>query len=1818
MARDEDHLPTEGWFEESGERPVSEEDLTEEEPAELLEAGTMVDHFRVVRLVGKGGMGEVYLARDTLLGRKVALKIVQPSRMGPRHAADRFLQEARTTAKFSHPHIVGIYAVGTYDGRPYVALEYLEGQTLRQRAEQDPPSPREVLRFGHAIAAALAEAHRGGVLHRDLKPENVVIGRDGRLRVVDFGLAKLLPASDRDSNPAGPGEPDPIADEAPPLQSDGRHVAGTPAYMAPEQWDGNDADESTDIWALGTILYELVTGHRPYHEIEHSMVMLSLRVASNDPVPTVVDLREIPAELAELILRCLSKQPDLRPRASEVAATLEQLLYAGRDRIADEENPFRGLSPFTERHAGFFFGRQAEIEAFLERLRDEPVLPVVGPSGAGKSSFVQAGVIPRLREQAAWTVLTVRPGDDPFLGLASRLIAGESTTRGRSTTFRAVVSEKPQELNPALSKIITREGLRPGAASGRATVSDDSGRGPAPSDPDLPPVTSAPPDALEAPRDDVGLARTLAESPTRLGLLLTQLAERERSRVLLCVDQLEELYTLTDDEETRRGFMRAICTAADDPLAPVRVIFTLRDDFLGRLAEGPAAREALSHVTVLRSPGPEDLAEILSRPLEVLGYRYDDPSLVQEMVAAVRGEPASLPLLQFALRTLWERRDRSRQQLSRKTYEAMGGVEGALADHADGVLAGMTPAQVRVAREVLLRLVTPEGTRRVLAVARATEELGTQADEVLARLTQSRLVSVRKGYGKTGPEAMLELAHESLVRNWARLAQWIDESREELTFLAQVEQAAELWERRGRREAEVWQGDALREARKVLDRSATPLPASVREFLDAGTALQQRVRTRRRQAYTVAFGLLAGVAVVAVLVALGFASKERVARQRWAEAQREGARASLVRGDLLEARAKLRSSLEKEDSPLARALWWDVARRPLVWQKDLGAYLYDGAISPDGTLIAAASLDRSVYLIDPATRRTLRKLRGHEGQVYSVAFSPDGNVLAAVTRGGHLSLWDPHGGVLLKKLPAHEQRAGELAFHPEGTLLAAGNVDGGSIPIWDVESGALTQVLEGHELRVNTVDFHPDGRHLASASDDGTVGLWDLETGAIEARLDAHPMGAMTVGYGPDGRWLVTGGQDSLVRVWDAQTREPVHSLEGHDGSVLAVAFSPDGRRFATGSNDQTIRVWDTDSGRPVTRFEGHGARVNSVSFGPDGTLLVSSSADETVRLWSVEYRPQREHVPGHHKWIMDAEIAPDGRSFASSSADRQILLWDLETGAVQKALRGHTAEVSSVAFSPDGTRLASGSWDQTVRIWDVRSGTLIRTIVEPVAWVRDVDFSPDGRWVVSVGQEGEMWLWDAEDGGAVRALGPHRTTLLGVDYHPDGRWIATAGQDQVVRLWDPQTGEQVRALEGHTAPVWGVAWHPGGQLLASGAMDYTARLWDLASGDERVLAGHEGPVYHLGFHPGGHLLGTPSADHTARIWNLDDGTFVELTGHRAEVNCVRFGPDGARALTVSDDATIRLWDGHTGRPVWRAPLMLSDPPRIVTHRGWIELDRGTTLADPGKARWMTAVEQQARLASAAPGDTHVCLQDHDGDLELWDLGTDELLLSQRAPRLEQLLAIGAGCVSLADGEVQIHTREGTLVELPAGGHSISPDGDGVLVASGRRVYAFDAAGRERGDHAADVGVTAMLRTEQGLALGFKEGDVQLVPTGEAAAPAPPPFEDVPSSAVVRLIEGPMDTVVVGYANGLVGIWDLRRGTSLYRERLHGPVAHLLLRDHRLYAATELGDHHVVDLGVFYDDYCEVMREVWESVPVVWEEGLPIAAEPDPDHPCMR
>ncbi len=285
----------------------------------FLKPGDEVDQFEITGLLGRGGMGEVFLARDRVLGREVALKIVSPELLVETSAIDRFRVEARATAKLNHPNIVTIHGIGEVDGRPYVALERLTGRTLRDRLQAGPLPYEEALAIGVAIANALACAHEARVFHRDLKPSNVMLCEDGRHRVLDFGLAKI---ADGDSSSI-------IS-----IGSSSALAAGTPSYMAPEQWRMEKAGAPTDLWALGVMLFEMCAHTRPYHAIEehpklgHYERILALqdKVGSDEPVPGFELLAEVPPELVDLLGACLRKQPERRPTAAAVSERLRALL----------------------------------------------------------------------------------------------------------------------------------------------------------------------------------------------------------------------------------------------------------------------------------------------------------------------------------------------------------------------------------------------------------------------------------------------------------------------------------------------------------------------------------------------------------------------------------------------------------------------------------------------------------------------------------------------------------------------------------------------------------------------------------------------------------------------------------------------------------------------------------------------------------------------------------------------------------------------------------------------------------------------------------------------------------------------------------------------------------------------------------------------------------------------------------------------------------------------------------------------------------------------------------------------------------------------------------------------------------------------------------------------------------------------------------------------------------------------------------------------------------------------------------------------------
>jgi tetratricopeptide (TPR) repeat protein len=304
-----------------------------------LSPGTRLGRYEIRSLLGKGGMGEVYLGYDTSLRRQVAVKLLPAEYTQDRVRLGRFEREAYAASSLNHPNILTIYEVGRQDGRHFIAAEYVEGESLRQRMTRTRMELREVLDVAQQIASALAAAHQAGIVHRDIKPENIMIRRDGFVKILDFGLAKL---ADETAAAAQPAVTDP---EAPTkiVHTEPGMLMGTVSYMSPEQARGLEVDGRTDIWSLGVVLYEMVAGRRPFEGATASDVIAT--ILQREPHSLLLYRSDVPAELERIVEKALTKEREERYQlAKELGVDLKRL----KQRLEVEAELERSAAPAAE------------------------------------------------------------------------------------------------------------------------------------------------------------------------------------------------------------------------------------------------------------------------------------------------------------------------------------------------------------------------------------------------------------------------------------------------------------------------------------------------------------------------------------------------------------------------------------------------------------------------------------------------------------------------------------------------------------------------------------------------------------------------------------------------------------------------------------------------------------------------------------------------------------------------------------------------------------------------------------------------------------------------------------------------------------------------------------------------------------------------------------------------------------------------------------------------------------------------------------------------------------------------------------------------------------------------------------------------------------------------------------------------------------------------------------------------------------------------------------------------------------------------------
>jgi serine/threonine protein kinase len=796
-----------------------------------LPPGTMLGNYEIIELLASGGMGTVRKARDQRLGRLVAIKTLH---VNDKSESQRLLIEAHATAKASHPNIVSIFDVGEHNGKPYIVYEYVKGKTLQAiLAEVKRLPERRAVELARALASALTEAHARGIVHRDLKPANIVISNRGALKLLDLGIAKVtgvrqsrLPTMDPLLRPAN-RQPSALDVPAPlgPSNLTGKGVLlGTLKFMAPEQWRNPDAvDARADIYSFGVILYMMLTGHHP---ADPEGVLQGMDWAAtatrSEPLPRLGP--EFNKELADICARCLEK--DRQRRFSDALALLKALeeVSPGRGRqnpLDIDHCPYPGLASFQESDAGNFFGREAASAELVTRVRDRPLTILTGNSGVGKSSLARAALAPALKGSGeGWEVIFIRPGRDPIGALAAAI--------------------SPMLGTPTSATII---------------------------------------DGLISENDT---AQTIRREPGFPGRILRAYAAREERRVLLCIDQFEEVYTLGAEGE-RSLFSACLAGIADDPSSALRLLITIRADHLPPLAEDPRLGADIGPALFFLAPADaRALREALEGPARAAGYSFEE-GIVDSMLNHLQSTTAALPLLQFSAEKLWAERNTALRLITGQSYQDLGGIAGALSRHADSVVGSLSPQLQHSARELFLRLVTPQRTGAVVPLS-TLQEL-PNARELVEQLVRARLLVLERS--ERG-ESTAELAHDSLIQNWGTLARWIDDAVQDMSFLEHLGAAAKLWSANSRDVDLVWRGDMLEDAKRFQKRFRGELSKVEQAFLEEALALEAKAVRQRRRMVAVSMAFLA-LLVAASFVALAVIASSRLEAQRQARAAEQAA-----------------------------------------------------------------------------------------------------------------------------------------------------------------------------------------------------------------------------------------------------------------------------------------------------------------------------------------------------------------------------------------------------------------------------------------------------------------------------------------------------------------------------------------------------------------------------------------------------------------------------------------------------------------------------------------------------------------------------------------------------------------------------------------------------------------------------------------------------------------------------------------------------------------------------------------------------------------
>ncbi len=1504
--------------------------------------------------IGSGGFGMVYRATQTTVGREVAIKIVLPHFANQPDFIRRFETEAQIVARLEHLHVVPLYDYWRDPDGAYLVMRYMRGGSLRETLTSGPFELETAASFMDQIASALAMAHRNDVIHRDLKPANILLDDDGNAYLSDFGIAKDVARTENSQTEPG-------------------MVMGSPDYLSPEQARGEAVTPQTDIYSLGVMLYEVLTGEHPFPNLS-SVERLYKHL--NDPLPQIVSLSpEVVDGVNAIIQKATAKNPaerysdvlemaadfrretDLSQRSPESIVeqlTLReqevlQMITEGLSNKEIAENLFVTMAT-VKWHIRQLY-QKLHVRSRVQAIMRARSLQLIGPDTIGEPALDEA------------TYVALPEPKNPYKGLQAFQTADARDFFGREKLVQRLVKRLQGGTIP--NRFLAVIGP---SGSGKSSVIR-AGLIPALSRGDLPGserwfTVGMTPGTYPLDELEIALTRVAANQTANLhdqlerdsrglvrvaGLILPD----DKSELIVVVDQFEEMFTLVEDEARRVQFLELLYMAATDARSRVRVVITLRADFYDRPLHYPQFGEMVhTHMETVMPLSADELEAAIERPARRVGVAFE-PGLVATITSDVHYQPGALPLLQYALTELFEQRvDRT---LTHEAYQTLGGAAGALAQRAEELYRELDEAGRESIRQMFLRLVTlgegVEDTRRrtprseLLAVGGNDDQI----DEVIDTYAAYRLLTL--DHDPVSRRPTVEIAHEAILREWERLRGWLSESHHDIQQQRLLGAAAQAWRQNNQDKSYLLHGTRLTQLEDWAADSKLLLTAHEKHFLQACVAERERqfAAEHERQQHESAlekrakrvFQVLTVVLLFAALGGFGLSAvaldREQQAQNARDQAQIErdrardlalvnGAQAAQFKGDMDTALVlALEANRAQQPSSEAQALLSDIAYRPgtvRVLQTG-GASIRSIAFLPDGKrIIVASALNDYLALWDVTTGEELLRYEGEGWETWSLALSPDGQYVLMGVGPGAFRMYEVETGQVIHRMAIDDTPFGiwALAISADGTQALAGSgwfgLAENNIVLWDLSTGQMIRSYVGAPAAVSTVRFDPDGRTFWAVGMGG-IFHFDLESGDLLEHFGTNP-GEHTqivydIQFSADGNeFYTTSFVDSTMLVWDAATRTVIKRYSLSEiFEIPHVYISPDQQSLLLQEGSSKLIWLDRQSLRELASLEGHTSLALSAAFSPDGRYAASGDDDGIIRVWDLSYGAEVSHV---------AVSVPPGwetKTWIAISADSQYAV-------LARVITNEDTEDQPVVY----------------QVIDLQTGVEIGHF-EPEGQVNLDSFvlALDGRTAYSSVSEdlvsGQFYEWDLLSGEiSQQTVLPERykitdvgeTLLVLAPYSPN--------EETPIILWDHQAWQEQRRLTmPNTILKWGDLSRDE-RLLLTGTRDDEIILWDVTSGQEI----HRFTGFWGGFEADGTIL-TTDAPQTITFRDAQTGQIIRqydnipvttVLGHVSVFSVTL--PDGNPGLVTLDTDSLIVWDQETGESIRRYNGVTLLNPSDVNH----------------------------------------------------------------------------------------------------------------------------------------------------------------------------------------------------------------------------------------------------------------------------------------------